>query len=516
MSQNLSVDVISDATAQPVPTPNALTDWVRFALSAGLTGLLAGAAGVLMALGLHYVQHLAYGYSLTTPIGHESFLQGVEAAAPGRRILVMVLCGGLAGGGWWAVYRFGAPLVSIRQAVADPSRPMPLWSTLAHAMLQIVTVAMGSPLGREVAPREAGSLIAGRIARAFRLTPEQSQTLIACGAGAGLAAVYNVPLGGAVFVAEVLRRSFSISVIAPALTACVIAAFVSWIGLGNESQYVLPPLAVSSPLIAWSVICGPLLGLCAWIYIRLVARLRAAAPRTAAIVPWCIAAFAVIGLFSAAYPQLLGNGKGPIQLGLDGRVTPALAGTLLLLKLAATCLALRAGAEGGLLTPGMTIGALLGLLGGAAVSVVLPGTALGAFALVGAIAFLATSMRMPLTAIVLGIEFTRADHDFLVPIGIAVAGSVAVAHGLDGCEKTIFSRRGQRVFSILAGIALFALAIGVLGLVGYAVFDESDRPGPFIQSLTGGATPFALTGLALVLGIAGAKLAFRWRAHPGD
>ncbi|MCZ7019490.1 chloride channel protein, partial [Salmonella enterica] len=84
----------------------------------------------------------------------ETFLWGVTAAAPERRLLVLVVCGLVAGLGWWTIYRYGRPLVSIKQAVSEKMPIMPPKTTLAHAVLQIITVALGSPLGREVAPRE--------------------------------------------------------------------------------------------------------------------------------------------------------------------------------------------------------------------------------------------------------------------------------------------------------------------------------------------------------------------------
>lgn len=83
-----------------------------------LTGIGAGLGGMLLALLLHGIQHLAYGYSVTHVISSESFLQGVTDAAPERRVLVLTMCGLVAGLGWWSLYRFGRPLVSIRQAVS--------------------------------------------------------------------------------------------------------------------------------------------------------------------------------------------------------------------------------------------------------------------------------------------------------------------------------------------------------------------------------------------------------------
>ena len=69
-----------------------------------------------------------------------------------------------------------------------------------------------------------------------RPAPEVSRITVACGAGAGLAAVYNVPLGGALFFLEVLLGTFSLSALIPAITASVIAAFVAWIGMGDRSR----------------------------------------------------------------------------------------------------------------------------------------------------------------------------------------------------------------------------------------------------------------------------------------
>ncbi|RAB79394.1 chloride channel protein, partial [Burkholderia multivorans] len=138
----------------------------------------------------------AYGYGAAHLVGTESFLTGVTDADPLRRVAAMIVCGIVAGGGWWALYRYGQPLVGIRRAVQAADPRMPLVSTTMHALLQIVTVALGSPLGREVAPREIGALIAGRLAHRAGLTRDDCRLMVACGAGAGLAAVYNVPLGG--------------------------------------------------------------------------------------------------------------------------------------------------------------------------------------------------------------------------------------------------------------------------------------------------------------------------------
>jgi H+/Cl- antiporter ClcA len=399
---------------------------VRLSAVTILTGIGAGLGGMVLALLLHLIQHLAYGYSITHVIGYESFYEGVEAASPLRRIAVLAGCGVIAGCGWFAIYRYGRPLVSIKKAVASGDPRMPPVTTTAHALLQIVTVALGSPLGREVAPREIGSLIAGWLSHYAGLTVEETRLMVACGAGAGLAAVYNVPLGGAIFVLEVLLRSFELRVVIPALLTSVIAAVVAWLGLGNESQYVVPHFELSANLVTWSIVMGPVFGVAAFAFVQLTTHARAAAPKGWTLPLLSIANFLIIGLLAVSLPQILGNGKTPAQLGFSNELSIGLAATLLLVKVAITVSSLRAGAQGGLLTPGMSNGALLAIVLGGSWTLMWPGTPMGAFAIVGATAFLASSMKMPITALVLMVEFTRVDHDFLVPMLCAVVGSVSV------------------------------------------------------------------------------------------
>lgn len=384
-----------------------------------LTGLAAGASGLALSLILHLIQHLAYGYSPQAIISEESFLEGVSGAAPLRRVAALLVCGLVAGAGWWAVYRFGGKLVSVKKA-AEPDGPaMPIPTTAAHALLQIITVALGSPLGREVAPREFGAMLAGWISRRLGLDAEERRLLVACGAGAGLAAVYNVPLGGAVFVLEVLLRTTAPRAVISAFATCAIATVVPWIGLGDQTLYHLGTYRISAALVVWALPAGAIIGVAAHYFTHGAAWARRHAPRDARLLPWCLAVFGAIGVAAAFFPALPGNGKGPLQLGFSGDLSLQLALALLVLKLLSTLGSLRAGAEGGLLTPGLTLGALIAVALGQ-----VTGLPTGACAIVGATAFLAVSMRMPITAILLMMEFTRAGHDFLIPILAATVASV--------------------------------------------------------------------------------------------
>src|SRR5689334_21929793 len=91
--------------------------WPILAVVTVLTGAITGFGGMLLALLLRLVQHFAYGYSVGAVHPDESFLEGVLAAPSPRRFLALSICGVVAGFGWWAIRRFGLPLVSISDAV---------------------------------------------------------------------------------------------------------------------------------------------------------------------------------------------------------------------------------------------------------------------------------------------------------------------------------------------------------------------------------------------------------------
>jgi H+/Cl- antiporter ClcA len=447
--RNLSMpaaSIVDDHEIRELTIPPSRADRQRsvvvVAIVIVLTGVAAGLSAMLLGLLLHFIQHLAYGYSLDAVVSPESFLQGVTAAPPIRRVAALSICGAAAGIGWWAVYRFGQPLVSIKAAVGKdvPGPRMPFFATIAHVLLQIVTVALGSPLGREVAPREISAVLATWLSSRAGLTAEERRILIACGAGAGLAAIYNVPLGGTVFILEVLLGTFAPRALVPAIVTSVVATMVAWIGLGDVPQYIVPQLEISPSLVGWSIVAGPVFGIAAYGFRALTRAAAAHTPQGWHRVPWCLAVFLGVGLLAALFPQLPGNGKGPSQLGFDGDLGVELAVSLLALKALAITASIRAGAAGGVLTPSLTLGALLATILGYLWNLVFPSVPTAAFAVVGAAAFLASSMNMPLTAIALIIEFTRVGHDVWVPIFVAVAASVASLHA---CARREAQRSGR-------------------------------------------------------------------------
>ncbi|MDS7593915.1 chloride channel protein [Agrobacterium tumefaciens] len=392
-------------------------------------GLLSGIGGLCLVLTLHWVQHVAYGYSLDEIIGPESFFQGVSDATPWRRFFVLCACGLVAGIGWGGLARYGRHRLSARSATDQVQ--MPVAETVLHALLQVITVALGSPLGREVAPREMGALLAQRLLSSVKLSPEHYRLLLSCGAGAGLAAVYEVPVAGTVFIMEVMLGQARIAFLWAAAVSCLTSAFVARSGLGYELQYTMPAYSLTFALVVLSTVMGPVFGTLGFMFRRQMSKATVnASPDLLGIIR-AVGAFAVIGLFAMKVPAVLGNGKGPAELAFTNDIAPAALIVLLFMKLTAIRISLHVGAKGGLLTPGLSVGALLGLLFGSFIAPWVPGIEPGAVAIIGATAFVSSSMRMPLTALCLVMEFTNLPFPLVLPLAIATAGSEITRRGLD-------------------------------------------------------------------------------------
>jgi len=382
-----------------------------------LTGLGAGLGGAALTLLLHLVQHLAFGYT------EDTFLTGVDRASPARRVSVMGIGGLLVGLGWWAL-RHHRDTLTVTDALRADAPRMPLPTTLADSALQILAVAFGASLGREGAPRQLGAATGAWLAARAGLNATQQRTILACGAGAGLAAVYNVPLGGALFT--LLASTARTHIIAAVLTSAIATA-IAWPMLSDRPTYQVDSFHLTAPVLIWSVLLGPLAGVVSALFNQLTTAARTHTPRGWRLPVATTVLFAAVGALAIPFPQLLGNGKGPAQLAFNGALGLPLFAALILLKSLATALCLRSGATGGLLTPALATGALLGAATGGLWSSLWPGTPLGAYALIGAAAVLATTQRAPLTAIVLVLEFTHTGLTLLVPILIAV-GAATLTH----------------------------------------------------------------------------------------
>lgn len=407
----------------------------RFWIAVIFTGIGAGIGAAALTSLLAAVQHLMW------PPADADLLNAATQAGPWHHILVLLGAGLLTGLGQIVLVSLTSGNgIDITTAIWFTAGRLPALRTLGSAVLSIILVGMGASLGREGAPKQAGAVIANQLADSAALSDEQRRLLVACGAGAGMAAAYDVPLGGALFALEVLRGVFALRLLLPALTASLIATVVSWVAQPNAPTYHVPAYSGSSiSIICWALVVGPIAGVLSILYVRMVALADRSRPKgwVRLIAPAIV--FTLLGLISIPFPQLLGNGKDPSQLAFNGELAPALLLVLLVLKPIATVMCLGSGAPGGLFTPSLTLGALFGGLLGHAWTWFWPGVPPGLFAVVGAGAVLAATTQGPISAVVLMIELTGHDRTFMAPLVVAVVTATLVARTIEA--RSIYDAR---------------------------------------------------------------------------
>ena len=404
---------------------------VRFWMLVVLVGLCAGLGGAALMELLRAIQHLAWSYH------SGDFLEGVKRTSSTQRVLVLLIGGAVAGAGALLLARGGAGEVS--EAIWLRGARLPLLASFARAVHSIVIVALGASLGREAAPQQVGAAVASALSDWARLVEWQRRLLVACGAGAGMAAVYNVPLGGALFALEVLLGTITLPLVLPALATSLIATSVAWIALPTNPTYKISTYPIHASQVVWALIVGPIAGLAAIGWIHLVRRAHALRPTGWMRLAAPIAVFAALGALAIAYPQLLGNGKPVVQLALVGKLSAGLLAVLLVLKPLVTAACVGSGAPGGLFTPTLAYGVLLGGLLGEGWTQIWPGAPLGSYAIIGGAAVLAASMQGPLAAVVLLLELTHHADALMVPILLAVVEATVLARVLGA--PSIYSAR---------------------------------------------------------------------------
>jgi chloride channel protein, CIC family len=410
----------------------------RFWALVTIVGVAAGLAGAALLELLRLVQHAAWSYHAG------AFLDAVERASADRRVLVLLIGGVFAGASAIALARLGRG-GEVSEAIWLRGSRLPLWANLARAVESIVIVALGASLGREAAPQQAGAAVASTLSERTRLPDWQRRLLVACGVGAGMAAVYNVPLGGALFALEVLLGTLTLPLVLPALASTLTATAVAWIVVPTAPTYDIPTYHVHLSEVVWALIVGPLAGLVSVYYIRLIARAHAVRPSGWMRLLAPVVVFTALGAVAIAYPQLLGNGKNVVQLALVGQLGVALLAVLLVLKPLATAACLGSGASGGLFTPTLALGVLFGGLLGYGWSQLWPGAPLGGYAFIGGAAILGAAMQGPLAAVVLMLELTHHGDSLMVPELLAIVEATVVTRllGAPSIYSARVSARGE-------------------------------------------------------------------------
>nr|WP_090345054.1 chloride channel protein [Mycolicibacterium malmesburyense] len=404
---------------------------VEFGCAIVIIGLLAGVAGAATTLLLHGVEHLTYHYSFGT------LLTGVGGSSPVRRAVGPMIGGALAGCGWWLLRR-RTEIPSLSAAITEPRR-LPRAPLCVDAALQVLLVGSGASLGRESAPRQIAAALGDFGTTRLTLTARDREILLACAAGAGLGAVYSVPLGGALFTASILLKTWHPRAVGAALITSSLAVAVAAPVTHLEHPLTWPEFGLS-PLFAFlAVTISPLAAVIGLAFDR---AMTAARPRIQirswVLIPAVAAAGLLTGVCSIWWPELPGNGRSILTVSVNSGLTLGGAAMILLLKPLLTAAFLRAGAVGGLITPALATGAAAGSLVALALNQ-WAGTNLhgAALSLTCAAGVLAVTQRSPAFAALFVWELAHPPYWLLVVFAIAAFA----AHRLTAWSSPSHRRR---------------------------------------------------------------------------
>ena len=336
------------------PRPN-----LDFFCALVIVGLLAGVAGLATTEVLRFVQHLTYHYTFGT------LLQGIAGSSPVRRAVGPMVGGALAGCGWWMLRR--RTEVPPLEATITRGDRIPRLSWSIDAVLQVLLVGSGASLGREGAPRQFAAAL-GDLGTGWlkRLSPRDRQILLACAAGAGLGAVYAVPLAGALFSARIILKTWHPRALGAALITSSLAVAIGSAITHDHPSLDWPSAHSSFELTGRAVVLAPLTLVVGLAFNRLMAAARRVRlTRSWVLVPALAGAGLVMGICSHWWPELPGNGRSILTVALASEkmgMTLWSAAAILALKPLLTALFLRAGGAGGMLTPSLATGAAAGSL----------------------------------------------------------------------------------------------------------------------------------------------------------
>ena len=405
-------------------------------------GVITGLLAVALISGIRWVQSVAFG-----------------TAAPEVALLVAPFLGGLVVG--LLALRVpevaGGGVTPVMTAVALHGGRMPAIVAPVKLLASALSLGTGASGGREGPIVQIGGSIASTVGRLFALDDERMRTLIAAGAGSGIAASFNAPLTGIFFAIEIIIGGYRIRSLQTVVVTCVVASVTARELIGSSITYQLadPPgfhdareLGLYAVLGLVAAVVGVAFSRAEHLVATRAARVRLWPPLRTAVGALGVGAIALAlpGVFGTGdhLPPAIGGVTEPVEALLQGGfgvgyAAAATTAALLVGKLVATCLAVGTGSSVGSFAPALFLGAALGatfrhlgegLLGAPPIDV-------GALALVGAAAVLAAAAHAPLTAILLAFELTN-DYAMVLPLMLATGIAMLVSERLD--RDSIYTR----------------------------------------------------------------------------
>lgn len=367
-------------------------------------------------------------------------------------LLFPVLLGAVTGGVGLALVQLLAPETSGSgiphlRAVVLNLKPL-VWQRVLPVkfLAGVITIGGGQALGREGPTVQMGGAIGQMVSDFSQAGPRERAALLAAGAGAGLAAAFNAPLAGVVFVMEEIERNLSPAAFSAVFVACAMGDVVTRLLVGPFPAFRMP--AVHTPtvqLLPYFALLGAICGVMGVVFNRTLLASLALFER----IKWPFRGAggalvgAIVGAIGFYAPETIGGGHHLAEATLRAEMALAIIPLLFFLRFALTMGCYGTGAAGGIFAPLLVLGAQIGLAVGLASSKFLgAGTAApSAMAVVGMTAFFAATIRAPLTGIVLIAEMT-GGYELMLPLLAATATAYGIAEWLR--EKPIYEALLER------------------------------------------------------------------------
>jgi CIC family chloride channel protein len=327
----------------------------------------------------------------------------------------------------------GHGVPEVMQAIALRGGRIRPQVVVVKALASAACIGSGGSAGREGPIVQIGSAIGSVVGQLFHLSADRIRNLVACGAAAGIAAVFNAPIAGTIFAMEVILGEFTTAYFGNVVIAAVTASVVSRRFLGNSPAFAVPAYSmVSAWEIAFYAVLGLLAAAVAWLFV--------------ASLYWFEDVFddwrfpdmfkpavggLLLGGLALFLPDTLGSGLEFIEQAITGNAAWSLMAVLILGKMLATGFTLGSGNSGGVFAPALFVGAMLGGAFGTLVHYLFPAitAAPGAYALVGMAAVFAASTHASITAIIIVFEMS-GDYRLILPLMLTTVISTLVSERL--------------------------------------------------------------------------------------
>ncbi len=388
-----------------------------------VVGAVTGCVAVIFRLAAFYGERLLF------PASEHSAIHVIPWLPPWLLRLLMPAVGGLVSG--LILYRLlkyagGHSIPAILQAVASGQSYFKASMAFPPSMA-IVTIATGGSVGPEGPIAEIGSVTGSLIGRWARIPPRLVKTLIGAGVAAGIAAVFNSPIGGVFFAIEVILRNYEIASLTPILVAAVVSSVIAQAALGDRMAIEFPNLGdIPAGELPWFAVLGLLCGALSFLYIHGLGACHGLFRRSG-IALWArpMVGGVLVGLIGILFPEVMGEGYEFIRGVIHGSAAEGsvlLLLMLVVLKIAATGFSLGSGNPGGSFAPAVFIG----VMAGAAYGYVLRDFRLvqdvAPYAMTGMAGLIAGGLGAPITAILITIRHGGADGpEIILPVMTTVA-----------------------------------------------------------------------------------------------